>query len=207
MPKKSDQKALPPTRDRLVAAMLDALRTRGFHGVGLSDLLKASGTPKGVLYHHFPGGKAQLAVAAISLAVEHLLAGLKKIFEREHDPAKALNLWMDAAQKLLARSDFEQGCPLATIALETTAKDAEIRDAIANGFSLLRSGLADQLVAARIDDKSARRLAALIVSAYEGALLQARVAGNVTVMKETTEALQHMIQVTMTKPHRPRGAQ
>ncbi len=207
MSKTASQKAVPPTRDRLIAAMLDALRTRGFHGIGLAELLRASDTPKGVLYHHFPGGKAELAVAAINLAVAHLLVGLDKVFERESDPVKALNLWMDSAQKGLARSGYEQGCPLATIALESTAEDQEIRDAIANGFASLRTGLADQLIKARIDDVRARSLAALIVSAYEGALLQARVAGKVTVMQETTEALQLMIQVSMTKRHRPRGAQ
>ncbi|MFK7963379.1 MAG: TetR/AcrR family transcriptional regulator [Burkholderiaceae bacterium] len=207
MPKSTDQKTLPPTRDRLIAAMLDALRTRGFHGVGLNDLLKTSGTPKGVLYHHFPGGKTELAVAAINLAVEHLHSGLNKVFERENDPGKALNVWMDSAQKLLAHSDFEKGCPLATIALESTAKDLAIRDAIAHGFSSLRMGLADQLMAARIDEARARSLAALIVSAYEGALLQARVAGNVSVMQETTEALQQMIQVSMAKQRHSRGTQ
>jgi TetR/AcrR family transcriptional repressor of lmrAB and yxaGH operons len=45
--------------------MLTALRTKGFHGVGLSELLAQAQAPKGVLYHHFPGGKTELAVAAI----------------------------------------------------------------------------------------------------------------------------------------------
>ena len=62
----SPSPATPPgTRDRLIAAMTDALRRRGFHGVGVSDILQQAGAPKGVLYHHFPGGKAELAVAAI----------------------------------------------------------------------------------------------------------------------------------------------
>ena len=32
----------PGTRDRLVAAMLEALRTRGYHGIGLTELLTAA---------------------------------------------------------------------------------------------------------------------------------------------------------------------
>ena len=37
--------------------MLGALRRKGYHGVGLNELLADANAPKGVLYHHFPGGK------------------------------------------------------------------------------------------------------------------------------------------------------
>ena len=53
-----------PTRERLIAAMSDLLERRGFHGVGLSELLAQAQAPKGVLYHHFPGGKTALMKAA-----------------------------------------------------------------------------------------------------------------------------------------------
>ena len=53
----------PSTRDRLIAAMLDALRRRGYFGIGLNELLASANAPKGVLYHHFPGGKTELETA------------------------------------------------------------------------------------------------------------------------------------------------
>ena len=59
----------PGTRDRLIGAMLQALSTRGLHGVGINELLVAARAPKGVLYHHFPGGKTELAVATIEQLV------------------------------------------------------------------------------------------------------------------------------------------
>ncbi|MCC6132310.1 MAG: TetR/AcrR family transcriptional regulator, partial [Acidobacteria bacterium] len=37
---------LPATRDRLIAAMSDALQRRGYHGVGLSELLVEAQAPK-----------------------------------------------------------------------------------------------------------------------------------------------------------------
>ena len=40
----------------------------------------ASRAPKGVLYQHFPGGKAELAVAAINAVVDCLCADLDKLF-------------------------------------------------------------------------------------------------------------------------------
>ena len=185
------------TRDRLIAAMLNALRRKGYHGVGLSELLAEAGAPKGVLYHHFPGGKSELAIAAIETVVSHMTGGLQKLLTRHESPADALQAWMVSAQKLLVGSGFEQGCPLASIALESTPDDAAIRTALAHGFSSIRTHLADALQAAGIAPARSTNLAALMVSAYEGALLQARVAGQVHTMQNTTEALVDLIRLSL----------
>lgn len=186
-----------PTRDRLIAAMLNALRRKGYHGVGLNELLTEASAPKGVLYHHFPGGKSELAIAAIQTVVSQIAAGLQKLLKRHADPADALQAWMVSAQKLLAGSGFEQGCPLASIALESTPDDAAIRAALADGFGSIRTHLADALQTAGIAPARSANLAALIVSAYEGALLQARVAGQVHAMQNTTEALVDLIRLSL----------
>lgn len=187
----------PGTRERLVAAMLGGLRTRGYHGVGLAELLASAQAPKGVLYHHFPGGKAELAVQAIDTVVADLGAELDKLFRRSADPVQALVAWMAAAQRVLEKSGFERGCPLATIALESTAEDADIRDALARGFATLRSRVSAVLAQAGMAEPKARGLAALIVSAYEGALLQARVAGSAQPMRDTAQALVGLLQISL----------
>jgi TetR/AcrR family transcriptional repressor of lmrAB and yxaGH operons len=186
-------KPAPATRERLVAAMLEALRTRGYHGVGLTEVLAAAGAPKGVLYHHFPGGKAELAVHAVEAVVARLCADLDKLLEHSADPVEAMSAWMNSAQKVLEKSGFERGCPLATIALESTPQDEAIRSALARGFAQLRQRLCRVLANAGLAEPQARGLAALIVSAYEGALLQARVAGSTQAMRETSMALIELV--------------
>jgi TetR/AcrR family transcriptional repressor of lmrAB and yxaGH operons len=57
--------AKPATRERLLRAAIRLFQERGYHGVGLSEILDAADAPKGCLYHHFPAGKAELAVCAI----------------------------------------------------------------------------------------------------------------------------------------------
>ena len=191
--------APPGTRDRLIAAMVDALRNRGYHGVGISDLLASAQTPKGVLYHHFPGGKSELAVKAIEAVAEHLGSSLEKLIQRTADPVEAVTLWMGSAQKMLEKSKFQAGCPLATIALESRGEDAEIRAALNNAFALLRSKISQVLGVAGMPDPSARATASLIVSAYEGALLQSRVAESGDIMRETSEALIGLIRAGLLK--------
>lgn len=198
----------PGTRERLIAAMLDALRTRGYHGVGLTELLAAAQAPKGVLYHHFPGGKTELAVRAIESVVARLGADLDKVLQRTAGPVDALAAWMGSAQRVLAGSGFSSGCPLATIALESTPEDAAIRAALADGFATIRGRLADALAGAGLPPDQARGAAALIVSSYEGALLQARVAGSVQAMGDTAAALTGLLRMALSPPRasKPRTA-
>ena len=158
-----------------------ALQRRGLHGVGLSEILDGAGTPKGGLYHHFPGGKAELAVAAIEAQVEGICALLDKILPAAPDPVQALELWVHKAQQQLSASHFELGCPLATVALESNADDGAIRAALAAGFAAIRTRLAAALEATGALRNGAG-LATLIVAAYEGALMQARVAGSIEPM-------------------------
>lgn len=179
----------PGTRDRLIAAMTDALRRRGYHGTGLSDILQQAGAPKGVLYHHFPGGKAELAVAAIEQVVDRMETGLDQLLARQPDPLQATRQWLQAATGRLQASGFESGCPLATIALETSAADTALRQALARAFDRLRRRLAQALTSAGHDTSRADALAALIVSAYEGGLLQARVAHSTDPLNRVTDAL------------------
>jgi len=183
----------PTTRDRLVHAMIHTLQHKGLHGAGLNEILAQAQAPKGVMYHHFPGGKSELAVAAIESTVSWLCHKLDQYVEREPDVGSALRLWITRAMEGLYGSQFERGCPLAAVALESTAADVEIRRALAAGFAALRGRIAAALEQIGHAPAQAAGLAALIVSAYEGALLQSRVAQDTAPMVQTTETLLSLI--------------
>ncbi|SMX45142.1 TetR/AcrR family transcriptional regulator [Actibacterium lipolyticum] len=68
------------TRDRLTLNAVKLFRQKGYHGVGLAEILAESDAPKGSLYHHFPNGKADLAVAAATLASDMLLQTIDDSF-------------------------------------------------------------------------------------------------------------------------------
>lgn len=199
MSKSESQNSSPGTRDRLIAAMLHALSTRGLHGVGLNELLAEAKAPKGVLYHHFPGGKTELAVAAIDYVVLRITQRLTFLFNRHGDLAHALDAWLTDAQKMLHVSGYEAGCPLATVALESTSEDKAIREAIAKGFDAIRDTLKDALTTNGLDLERADSLASLIISAYEGGLIQARVAESKKPFQDTVKMLLNVLQVSISK--------
>lgn len=179
----------PDTRQRLIAAMREALRRRGLHGIGLNELLAEAGAPKGVLYHHFPGGKTALAVAAIEDSVRRLCAQLDTMLASGQPLIVVLEGWLAAGERRLEQSGYAAGCPLATVALESTPQDPEIRAAVDAGFSAFRQRIAAAIRAEGRSAEVSEALAALIVSAYEGGLMQARVAGNTESMARIGQAL------------------
>ena len=177
------------TRERLIFAMSRALQRRGMNGVGLNEILASAEAPKGVLYHHFPGGKAQLVVDAIGHAVDRLLTQLDKVLCTHPRLTDGLAMWFRLAGKRLEETAFEQGCPLATVALESGADDTSIREALGAGFESIRAGLSGRLQLAGCTVKRADGLAALIVASYEGGLMQARVQCSVKPMRQVIETL------------------
>jgi TetR/AcrR family transcriptional repressor of lmrAB and yxaGH operons len=187
------------TRDRLIAAMTDALRRRGLHGIGLTELLQAAGAPKGVLYHHFPGGKTELAIAAIDRVVERMTGGLDQLLATTPDPLAAMRQWIRGATERLQRTGFESGCPLATVALESTPEDKALREALARAFARVRERIAQGLRAAGMPAERADGVAALMVAAYEGGLLQARVAHSIEPVQRITDTLLALLPASPTQ--------
>lgn len=69
------------TREKLIAAASEQFRSKGYAASAVADILKAAGVPKGSLYHHFPGGKHDLALAATQWGADQILAIMQRSFD------------------------------------------------------------------------------------------------------------------------------
>ncbi len=119
-----------PTKDRLIMTAARLFRQKGYHGVGVAEILALSKTPKGSLYHHFPNGKPDLAVAAADWAS----AGLLRIIDDAFGPATdftdgATTLCYKLA-KFFDISGGWDGCPVSSILLDGPENDL-FRDKVA----------------------------------------------------------------------------
>ncbi len=52
-------------KKQIVHQLFTVFRDRGFEGASVADLSRATGLGKSSLYHHFPGGKAQMVEAVL----------------------------------------------------------------------------------------------------------------------------------------------
>lgn len=96
------------TKDRLVLAALSLFQSKGYYGVSISDILEATDLPKGSLYHHFPGGKEELAIAAVKFIAEEVDSKLATEFAKNKRAGAVL---LELAQECvgwLRRTDFTQ---------------------------------------------------------------------------------------------------
>src|SRR6202050_3425079 len=95
-------------RARMVDAAVRLLATKGVEGTSFAEVLAATGTPRGSVYHHFPGGKPELVHAALDLASAHGLAAMDAT--RGQPPAAVLQRFLDLWRELLDRSPLPAGC-------------------------------------------------------------------------------------------------
>jgi TetR/AcrR family transcriptional regulator, lmrAB and yxaGH operons repressor len=144
----------PGPRDRLIDTAIAMVQERGVHATGLSDLLRRSAAARNSIYQHFPGGKTELMVAAT-------------------DPLDVLRCMIAGWLDEMERTDFGTGCPIAAASL-VGPDEPSITAAAARAFALLRGRVSASLIAVGSAADSAESLASFVVSAIEGALLQAR---------------------------------
>jgi TetR/AcrR family transcriptional regulator, lmrAB and yxaGH operons repressor len=180
------------TKSRLIAAMLRALRTTGYHGTGLTEILASADAPKGVLYHHFPNGKAELAAAAIALTTEKMDSALRAIFASKA-PLQGLEQLLQSQIEKVTQSDFSgdvrASCPLASATLDASSAEPLLQAAVKLGFERWQMTIADGLTAMGLVPARASLLASLVLASYEGAMLLARAHREPELIEQTASAV------------------
>lgn len=165
------------TRDRSPReAMLDSaivlFRERGVAATSLRDVVAHSGAPRGSIYHHFPGGKEQLAREATQRAGGFISGLITRLVEAD-DTGALVDLLVDHWSGVLLGSDFAATCPIAAAALAPD-DTASARDAAGVAFGQWEGLLAGTLRERGTSPAEAADRAALVVAAIEGALLVSR---------------------------------
>src|SRR4051794_14648590 len=134
------------TRQRMVDTAVRLFRTQGYAATSWRGLVAESGTPWGSVQHHFPGGKPELAVAALRSGEDLVLTAIRIAFDKHDDVGDALAWWFGKAQRVLERSDYEQGCPIAMLALHSgdPVVDEASRHALRSWIAALAARLAER---------------------------------------------------------------
>jgi TetR/AcrR family transcriptional repressor of lmrAB and yxaGH operons len=178
-----------PSREAFVRATGTLLRRQGYDATGVNEIVARSGAPKGSLYFHFPGGKEELALAAMRREGGQLRGAIASVMRSSEDPGDALGRLVDALADGLESSGFQDGCPIATVTLEAASRSPAIRSVAAEVFESWIAALEERLLATGLDAKAARRRAVLALAAIEGALILARARGDSEPLSSVREEL------------------
>ena len=182
------------TRMRLLDTAGQLFRCQGFHATGLDEVLRRSGTPKGSLYHYFPGGKDQLAIETLGHVATELEQRMSALLSSSSDSLKALRKLFQYTAKSLAESGFRDGCPIAPVTLDVASDRESIREACEQGFQNLLQVFVQHLRRAGLSEKRAKSLATLVLASLEGGLILSRAQKSVAPLNAIASELVLVIQ-------------
>jgi TetR/AcrR family transcriptional repressor of lmrAB and yxaGH operons len=162
------------TRARMVDATARLLMTQGFHGTGLGQVLAEARAPKGSLYFHFPGGKEELAAEAVRKSAAEWREAVLAVVAASPNPLKSLRNVCELLATRLEASAFQDGCPVATIALEAAPTSDLIHEATNEAYRTWQGIIEERMRALGLPEARAERLATTVLAAIEGALVLAK---------------------------------
>ena len=172
-------------RERMVRTAAILLAKRGLQGASFSEVLAASGAPRGSIYHHFPEGKDQLVTEALALAQSRALAELEN--HRDQPATEVARAFVQLWRDVLVASDFQAGC--AVVAVTVAAEEDALVDTAAGVFREWQETLTALLASGGVSADRAPSLAALLIAACEGAVIVARAQGSLERFDATAEEL------------------
>jgi len=166
----------PGTRERIVVATSRLMQRQGYSGTGVKQIAAEAAATLGSVYHFFPGGKKELAVAAIRHGEREFAEELARCLAAAEDPADGIAACARSLAGGMRESDWADGCPVASTALGVTGSVPDIRRAADEAFTHWRSLVAERLREHGFAGDDARELAYTVISTLEGAEMAAQVA-------------------------------
>jgi TetR/AcrR family transcriptional regulator, transcriptional repressor for nem operon len=173
----------PEVRMRLLTIGRDVVLERGFNGCGVQDITEAAGVPKGSFYNYFESKE--------SFAGE-ILEEYWQSIEGRHGPilydarikplARVKKFFQGLSQDHSAKS-FTVGCLIGNLSLELSSGSDETRRTLSDVLRQWEKTLAACLLEAQergelgsVQDTDV--LAAILIEAYEGAVMRSKVDQN-----------------------------
>ncbi len=168
------------TRQEIIRKAAPIFNQRGYDGAALSDLMRATGLEKGGIYRHFSSKEA--------LAAEAFDYAWRETLQARINDLDAISNTVDRLKQLVAnfverRGTIPGGCPLLNTAIDTDDGNSVLRERARKALSgwrkylisLINAGIKSREIRSKID---ASKLATLIISSLEGAIMLSRLSRN-----------------------------
>lgn len=198
----------PSSRERLLDAAIDLIRTKGYTAMRVEDVCEATGLTKGSFFHHF-ASKEDLAMAAAERFASRADVMFSRAEYRNHD---------DPLQRLLGYVDFRQGamqgelaaftCLLGMLAQETYSTHPQLSGSAGRHIEEHAATLEGDIAAAKAAHAAdapwtPHSLALFTQAVIQGAFVLAKSQHNPAVAAECLGHLRRYLELTFTHPQPP----
>ncbi len=157
-----------------MAAGAELFRRNGYTGTGLKQIVSAANAPFGSLYHFFPGGKEQLGAEVIRSSGLAYIQLFDLFIAPAPDLISGIESFFAAGVATLEATDYVEGCPIATVALEVASTNEPLRQATAEVFTAWIDAGTEKFAKFGISREAARTLTITTVNNLEGAFVLCR---------------------------------
>ena len=185
------------TRDRILTAANELFRRHGYNGTSVKQVTTAAAAPTGSLYHFFPGGKDDLALAVITTSGETYRQLFEFIADAATDAAGAVTDFFEAAARVLEETDFIDPCPIGTIAREVASTNDALRQATERVFTSWIDAATSRFEGQGMRRDNAEQLATTIVAALEGGFVLARARHDSEPLRTAGRYMRHLVDEAM----------
>jgi len=171
---------------------------KGFSGVGLNEILKASDVPKGSFYHYF-GSKEDFGKALLERYFDAYLAGMDEIISRDDlTGAEKLRAYWTRWLVSQTADDPQSKCLVVKLAAEVSDLSEPMRRVLLDGTRQITGRIAEMIDVGTKDGSvgitgQSHDIATSLYQSWLGASLLAKITQDdaplIAVMKETRKTL------------------
>jgi TetR/AcrR family transcriptional repressor of nem operon len=188
-----------PARDKIMAAALSVIRTKGYTATTVDDLCESAGVTKGAFFHHFKS-KEDMAVAAAKYwtqMTDGFFEGAP--YQKQKDPLAKLLGYVDFRKAILKGDIPEYTCLLGTMVQEVYDTAPPIRDACWEALAHHSEDVAAMIDAAKKEYPTAAKVSSMglafhIQSVIQGSFILAKAKQNQDVAVESITHLRRYLE-------------
>lgn len=186
-------------RRRVIDAAAQAFQSRGYRSATMQEITGEVGATGGAVYHHFPTKKSLgLAVIRERVAVQVEQTWVRPISAASSAAQGIAAVFKSIIAELEARGSVI-GCPVNNLAMELSLADGEFREALEAQFEAWRQAIAGKLKADKAKGMLPLNLepdafASFVVSAYSGAMAQAKTSQTTDALRVCVKQLRRLLQ-------------
>lgn len=179
----------PSLRDKLLDARIAVLHERGYSASGVREITQAAGAPLGSFTNHFRS-KEEFAALVLDRYLDTLLDVVARTLgDASRAPLDRIADYFAAIEDIAEPAQWRSGCMVANMGLELPQHSELVRARLAAALGELTAPFAGAIRAAQEagqarDDIAAEDLAMIVLAAWHGVLLRAKVerSGNAPAM-------------------------
>jgi TetR/AcrR family transcriptional repressor of nem operon len=170
-------------KTRLLRTGARIVHQKGFNDAGLQEILEEAQVPKGSFYFYFKS-KEDFGLQLIDYYAAFFLNKADEMSNTEDGTyLERLRRYLDWQGDYMEANGYQGGCPFGNLSQEMADRNDRFREKLQGIFSRLRDRVAEVLTAAQeaaeIDRAlDPRETADCILSAWQGVLIQMKVAKN-----------------------------